>query len=154
MCEAETRFGIETTISEIYKISENKDHYFDLDLLLIVACGYDFHCDITRKRTKLLNALVSAYWFAWRRALFISSSWPNALRRHCPTGLMSATRHQNHEYASLKLTDSESEEDWENNYRSAFTYAAPNDIDNMGYEAPKRFATQVCLLLVIRHCLI
>ncbi|KAM3726170.1 Stomatin-like protein [Dirofilaria immitis] len=35
------------------------------------------------------------------------------------------------------------EEDWRYKYRSAFTYAAYNDLDKMGYEAPKRYASQV-----------
>uniref|UniRef100_A0A0R3RYA5 PHB domain-containing protein n=1 Tax=Elaeophora elaphi TaxID=1147741 RepID=A0A0R3RYA5_9BILA len=35
------------------------------------------------------------------------------------------------------------EEDWRYKYRSAFTYAAYNDLDKMGYEAPKRYPAQV-----------
>ncbi|EFO26277.2 SCP-2 sterol transfer family protein [Loa loa] len=35
------------------------------------------------------------------------------------------------------------EEDWCYKYRSAFTYAPYNDLDKMGYEAPKRYASQV-----------
>uniref|UniRef100_F1L5K3 Stomatin-like protein 1 n=1 Tax=Ascaris suum TaxID=6253 RepID=F1L5K3_ASCSU len=31
------------------------------------------------------------------------------------------------------------QEDWRLKYRSAFTYADYNDLDNMGYEAPKRY---------------
>uniref|UniRef100_A0A8R1TUR6 Major sperm protein n=2 Tax=Onchocerca TaxID=6281 RepID=A0A8R1TUR6_ONCVO len=37
----------------------------------------------------------------------------------------------------------EEEEDWRYKYRSAFTYAPYNDLDKMGYEAPKRYPTQV-----------
>ncbi|KHN77584.1 Stomatin-like protein 1 [Toxocara canis] len=37
----------------------------------------------------------------------------------------------------------EEEEDWRLKYRSAFTYADYNDLDNMGYEPPKRYSTQV-----------
>lgn len=35
------------------------------------------------------------------------------------------------------------EADWQYKYRSAFTYAAYNDLDRMGYQAPKRYGTQV-----------
>ncbi|CAG9534472.1 unnamed protein product [Cercopithifilaria johnstoni] len=35
------------------------------------------------------------------------------------------------------------EEDWRYKYRSAFTYAPYNDLDKMGYEAPKRYSTQI-----------
>lgn len=35
------------------------------------------------------------------------------------------------------------EEDWRYKYRSAFTYAPYNDLNKMGYEAPKRYPTQV-----------
>ncbi|OZC11155.1 MSP domain protein [Onchocerca flexuosa] len=37
----------------------------------------------------------------------------------------------------------EEEENWRYKYRSAFTYAPYNDLDKMGYEAPKRYPTQV-----------
>ncbi|VDN89905.1 unnamed protein product [Brugia pahangi] len=35
------------------------------------------------------------------------------------------------------------EEDWRYKYRSAFTYAPYNDLDKMGYKAPKRYPTQI-----------
>ncbi|EJW77059.1 hypothetical protein WUBG_12031, partial [Wuchereria bancrofti] len=35
------------------------------------------------------------------------------------------------------------EDDWRYKYRSAFTYAPYNDLDKMGYKAPKRYPTQI-----------
>ncbi|VDK71500.1 unnamed protein product [Litomosoides sigmodontis] len=40
-------------------------------------------------------------------------------------------------------TEALKEEDWRYKYRSAFTYAPYNDLDKMGYEAPRRYPTQV-----------
>lgn len=37
------------------------------------------------------------------------------------------------------------QEDWRLKYRSAFTYADYNDLDNMGYEAPKRYPQHVMI---------
>ncbi|VDK54571.1 unnamed protein product [Anisakis simplex] len=45
--------------------------------------------------------------------------------------------------------EEDEEEDWRLKYKSAFTYADYNDLDNMGYEAPKRYRNQVRVFLII-----
>lgn len=46
------------------------------------------------------------------------------------------------------LNEKKNDDDWKYKYKSAFTYADYNDIDKMGYEAPKRYPIQVCCLFV------
>ncbi|VDN52834.1 unnamed protein product [Dracunculus medinensis] len=40
------------------------------------------------------------------------------------------------------LNEKKNDDDWKYKYKSAFTYADYNDIDKMGYEAPKRYPIQ------------
>lgn len=69
------------------------------------------------------------------RCIFDRCSRLCTSRMHCQAA--------EHEQCGKDEVDSE-QEDWQYKYRSAFTYAAYNDLDKMGYAAPKRHSLRVC----------